>query len=216
MSISPPRYTQVPNEFLDNLNSFSKSEIVILMTLCRLTFGYHKEKAVASNAYIANMCGMAASTVIRNTKSLAAKGIINHEIDSSGYSVWSINISGSSEMKKEPKSTRQKPQPSAASSGNQYAKAKALASVCQMDFESNKGILFGFAKRLPLSAEEIIDLFGPGGAWYRLDFRGKKGSPPVLKQVTTEFLKLQQAEISGEQSLDAPSNSIIKNGELFA
>ena len=48
MSISPSRYTQVPNEFLDNLNSFSKSEIVILMTLCRLTFGYHKEKAAST------------------------------------------------------------------------------------------------------------------------------------------------------------------------
>lgn len=211
MKILPPRYTQVPNELLDNLESFSKAEIVILMTLCRLTFGYHKTSTVASNARIAKMCGIASSTVIRNTKALADRGIIDHEINASGYSVWSINISD------EPVEKPAAPEPKVYTPAQEsmFDKAKTLAEVCRMDFQSNKGMLLGNAKKLPISSEEIRDLFGPGGTWYRLDFRGKKGSPPMLKQISTEFLKLQQAENSGAESLEGPSNSIVKNGELF-
>lgn len=211
MKILPPRYTQVPNELLDNLESFSKAEIVILMTLCRLTFGYHKETTVASNARIAKMCGIATTTVIRNTKALAERGIITHEINASGWSVWSIIIND------EPEESKPEPEKKAYTPAQEsmYDKAKTLAEVCRMDFESNKGMLLGHAKKLPISGEEIRDLFGPGGTWYRLDFRGKKGSPPALKQISTEFLKLKQAEITGTQSLDGPSNSVVKNGELF-
>jgi hypothetical protein len=155
---------------------------------------------------------MATSTVIRNTKALAERGVINHEVNGDGYSVWSINISEEPEPKAGPKN---EPAARPAAQESMYEKAKVLAKVCRMDFESNKGMLLGHAKKLPISTEEILDLFGPEGTWYRLDFRGKKGSPPALKQVATEFLKLQQAEISLTQSLDAPSNSVIKNGELF-
>lgn len=210
MKILPPRYTQVPNELLDNLESFSKAEIVILMTLCRLTFGYHKETTVASNARIAKMCGMATTTVIRNTKALADRGIITHEINPSGWSVWSIVINEEPEPKPEPAPKAYTP-----AQESMYDKAKTLAEVCRMDFETNKGMLLGHAKKLPISGEEIRDLFGPGGTWYRLDFRGKKGSPPALKQITTEFLKLQQAETTGAQPPEGPSNSVVKNGELF-
>lgn len=211
MRILPPRYTQVPNELLDNLESFSKAEIVILMALCRLTFGYHKKAAVASNARIAKMCGLATTTVIRNAQALADRGIITHEINQSGYSVWSIIIND------EPEEPKPEPEKKAYTPAQEsmYDKAKTLAEVCRMDFEANKGMLLGHAKKLPITGEEIRDLFGPGGTWYRLDFRGKKGSPPALKQITTEFLKLKQAEITGTQPLDGPSNSVVKNGELF-
>lgn len=210
MKILPPRYTQVPDKIIDNIEPFSKAEIVILMTLCRLTFGYHKEAAIASNARIAKMCGMATTTVIRNTKALADRGVITHEISPSGWSVWSIVINEEPEPKPEPAPKAYTP-----AQESMYDKAKTLAEVCRMDFETNKGMLLGHAKKLPLSGEEIRDLFGPGGTWYRLDFRGKKGSPPALKQITTEFLKLQQAETTGAQPPEGPSNSVVKDGELF-
>lgn len=220
MRILPPRYTQVPNELLDNLESFSKAEIVILMALCRLTFGYHKKAAVASNARIAKMCGLATTTVIRNAQALADRGIITHEINQSGYSVWSIIITDEpAPVEPSPVEPRLFNSRQTASftpaQESMYEKAKTLAEVTRMDFDSNKGMLLGHAKKLPISSEEIRDLFGPGGTWYRLDFRGIKGSPPALKQISTEFLKLKQAEIDGSQSQDGPSNSVVKDGQLF-
>lgn len=209
MKITPPRYTQVPNELLDNLSGFSKTEIAILMSLCRLTFGYHRDEAVASNSQLAKMCGMATTTLVRNARSLEERGFITHGLNYKGVSVWSIVLTEETEVKEE------KPKFPAKVTESVYDKAKKLAEITRMDFETNKGMLLSHAKKLPLTQEELIDIFGPGGTWYRYDFRGKMGSPPSLKQLSTEFLKLRQKEQESASSLDVPSESLLKNGELF-
>lgn len=213
LNIMPPEYTQVPNELLDNLSDFSKVEIIILMVLCRLTFGFHRESVTASNARIARMGGIAVSTVIRNAKVLEEKGLITKRVGPTGFSEWSVVLQEPTKKpKKKPGKKEYTPEQE-----SMYAKAQALAEVCQMDFEANKGMLLGNAKRLKdLTADEIRDLFGEGGAWYRLDFRGKKGSPPAIKQIGTEYLKLRKLEQQAGDDQDLPSDSVVKDGELYA
>jgi hypothetical protein len=209
MNVLPPRYTQVPNELLDNLQDFSKAEIVMLMVLCRITFGYHREIASASNAQVGRMAGMAITTVIRTAKSLTDKGIIEHRINSRGISEWTIVI------KEETEPAVDEPKKYTPDQETMYDKAKALADVCRIDLKANKGMLLGTAKKLPLSAAEIIELFGQGGAWYQYDFRGKKNSPPMLKQISTEFVKMRQAMDLGTEQASGPSNAMVKDGEIY-
>jgi DNA-binding transcriptional regulator YhcF (GntR family) len=214
MKILPPRYTQVPNEILDNLHNLDRTEIALVMVLCRLTFGFHRHEVKASYALLAKKSGLAISTVMRATKRLEDLGFITHALNSNRAAVWSINVKeeeGTPEETGSPdeaKKTKQEPL---------YDKAQALAEVCRMDFESNRGMLLNQAKRLPLTAKEVLDLFGPGGPWYRYDFRGKKNSPPVLKQVFSEFKKLQQQELFVEetQESESPTKAVIKNGEIY-
>ena len=211
MNILPPRFTQIPNVILDNLHDLDRTEIAIVMVLCRLTFGFHRHEVKAAYSVLAKKTGLAISTIIRATKRLEEEGWITHTLNSNRAAVWSINVVDDKEEEttEGPKKTKQEPM---------YDKAQALAEVCRMDFESNKGMLLNQAKRLPLSAKETLDLFGPGGPWYRYDFRGKKNSPPVLKQVFSEFKKLQQAELFAEetQESESPTKAVInKNGELY-
>ena len=208
MNILPPRYTQVPNELLDNLQGFSKAEIVLLMALCRITFGYHRESAVASNAQLGRMTGMAITTVIRTAKGLVDKGVVGHRVSERGILEWEVVIV----EEEKPKEQTKKYTPEQES---MYGKAKAIAEVCRIDLNANKGMLLGTAKKLPIPATEIVDLFGPGGAWYRYDFRGKKNSPPTVKQVLTEFVKMRQAADAGMEALDGPSNAVIRDGEIY-
>lgn len=80
--------------------------------------------------------------------------------------------------------------PQASQGPNIYQAAVALAEVCQMEFEPNKPRLLKEARMLGHSSEDIRMLFGRGGAWYRLDFRGQKNSPPTPSQVRENWLKL--------------------------
>ena len=79
---------------------------------------------------------------------------------------------------------------------NTFAIATALAEVCMMDFEMNKGRLLAEAKNLNKEPAQIRALFGKGGTWYRYDFRGKMGSPPVPQQVRQTWVKMQAQSLS--------------------
>jgi hypothetical protein len=64
-----------------------------------------------------------------------------------------------------------------------YPVAEAIATVCNMSLEKNRGMLFKEAKLLHESADEIIRQYGPGGWWYASDWRGKKEQPPRPAQI---------------------------------
>lgn len=213
MKILPPTYTQVPNVILDNLYKLDRTEVSLVMVLCRLTFGYHKPDTKASYSVLAKKSGLAISTVMRAAKRLEEKGWITHSLNSNRAAIWSINVTDVDETKDasnpdEPKKTKQEPL---------FDKAQAMAEVCKMDFDANKGMLLNQAKRMPLSSEEIKDLFGPNGAWYRLDFRGKKNSPPSIKQLFSEFKKLKETEqnIAFDQENVPATKALIKDDELY-
>lgn len=206
--IMPPRFTMVPNVVLDNLHELDRTEIAIVMVLCRLTFGFHRHATKCSYTTLAKKCGLAPTTVRNATKRLEEKGWLVRKLDSGKAYIYELRINQEEDKDMEEeirKHVKQEPL---------YDKAKALAEVCHMDFKANKGMLLNNAKKLPISSGEVLDLFGPGKAWYQFDFRGKKNSPPVVKQVLSEFKKLQQAELFADEELaTAPTNKSIVNDD---
>jgi len=58
--------------------------------------------------------------------------------------------------------------------------AQALAEVCGIPFDLNRGMLFKEAKLIsPKATPETIRAdYGPGGLWYKRDWRGQKGERP--------------------------------------
>ena len=64
-----------------------------------------------------------------------------------------------------------------------YELAAALAEVCRMDFDLNKGRLFREAKTFHakgITPDQIRERYGAGGWWYSGgDFRAAKGEAPT-------------------------------------
>ena len=103
-----------------------------------------------------------------------------------------------------------------------YHLARAIAKVCKIDYEANKGRLFAEAKRLakadPKPTPELVYLhYGPGKTWYQRDWRGRKGNLPTLGQVRltwTQMVTEWQPQstvpaILDQSGLDAP-NPLMK------
>ena len=42
-SVEKPNYTQIPNAILDNMASMTMPEAVVVLAICRQTFGWHKK-----------------------------------------------------------------------------------------------------------------------------------------------------------------------------
>jgi len=66
---------------------------------------------------------------------------------------------------------------------------QALAEVCGMDFEANKGRLFREGKPLvgKLTPEEVRKYYGPRSTWYTTDWRGKMGEYPTPAAIRETF-----------------------------
>jgi hypothetical protein len=82
---------------------------------------------------------------------------------------------------------------------NHYPMAEAIAEVCIMDLEMNKGRLLKEAKVLDnneeLSPELVRQLYGKGGKWYTDYFIGKKGNPPRPDQIRLTYKQFAQAAV---------------------
>jgi hypothetical protein len=79
---------------------------------------------------------------------------------------------------------------------NIFELAKALAEVTKTDFEMNKGRMLKEAKSFKdHTPVEIKAFFGPGSAWYVMDWRGKQGQAPTIAQVKSEWLKMSGSTV---------------------
>jgi hypothetical protein len=81
-----------------------------------------------------------------------------------------------------------------------YSLAQALAGVCGMDFEANKGRLLKEAKLLekgspPPTSELITKHYGAGTWWYQKDWRGQKDEPPAPPAVRETWGKWIKSEL---------------------
>lgn len=88
-----------------------------------------------------------------------------------------------------------KRKPRKAATTNLHPIARALSTVCIIDFDANRGKLFAEAKRLskatpPPTRELILAHYAKGKTWYNDDWRGKKGNAPTLGQVRLTWAKL--------------------------
>jgi len=89
--IDRPKYTQVPNVILDNISSFSNSELRVLLCMCRQEFGWHRDCPKMSISFIMNATGMSHQGVINGTNTLINDGVISREVHGNSYK-YSINF----------------------------------------------------------------------------------------------------------------------------
>ena len=77
MKISPPNYTQAPNDLFDFwLPHLNESELKVLMVIIRKTFGWHKEIDCISISQLQKITGLSETSVLNGVKSLIQKEII--------------------------------------------------------------------------------------------------------------------------------------------
>jgi hypothetical protein len=90
-------------------------------------------------------------------------------------------------------------------SADYYPLAEALAEVCRMDFDANRGRLFReaelLAKATPTPTPEAIrQHYGPRGWWRAHDWRGRKGEQPTPGAIRETWARvIQKSESRDEQ-----------------
>jgi len=91
--IREPNYTQIPNEFLDNIMpTLSGAENVVFLVIMRKTFGWHKKKDKISYSQIREGSGISSNTTIQTAlKKLQEKGLIFIVKEKKGIS-YEVNI----------------------------------------------------------------------------------------------------------------------------
>lgn len=88
-----------------------------------------------------------------------------------------------------------------------YKIANALAEVSGMSLAANRERLFREAKMLTrdkrVTPEIILSDYLPGGAWYKYDWRGKRGQKPILTQVRETLFTFPKEEESAKEFIAA-------------
>lgn len=89
-------FTQIPNYFLDEINSdgrFSSADFKILLTIARKTYGWHKDRDRISLSQMEKLTGLSKNTVRKSIDNLKKHNLIIHESgDNSGkISEYEIN-----------------------------------------------------------------------------------------------------------------------------
>jgi len=95
------------------------------------------------------------------------------------------------------KPTPRKPKPKRDT--GMYHLAVALAEVCRMGYDINKGRLFAEAKQLakaePTPTPALVrEHYGNGGSWYKKDWRGMKNELPTPYKIRQTWLQLAVEE----------------------
>lgn len=63
MPVTPPNFTQIPNDLLDKMADMSPAEFKVLMAICRKTFGWRKSHDVISLSQLEEMTGLSRTAV---------------------------------------------------------------------------------------------------------------------------------------------------------
>jgi phage replication O-like protein O len=81
MSFSPPNYTQVPNDLLDQMLPFlCEGELKVLLVIIRKTMGYHKIRDKISLSQLEKFTGLTRTNILSAIKKLISKGVISKEV----------------------------------------------------------------------------------------------------------------------------------------
>jgi phage replication O-like protein O len=74
--VSPPNYTQIPNEILDKMADMTPAEFKVLMAICRKTFGWHKDRDVISLTQLEKMTGLSRTAVQAGIMAAIDRGLL--------------------------------------------------------------------------------------------------------------------------------------------
>src|SRR4030067_1145802 len=102
MAIDKPNYTQVPNVILGDIergnivspglmSTLEGSELKVLLSICRLTFGYHQDVRRASLTMLEKMTGLSRQGVINAANELERVGYIKRLTDG-GLTLWQVLV----------------------------------------------------------------------------------------------------------------------------
>jgi hypothetical protein len=94
--IEEPKYSQIPNVLLDNIDKFDPVEFKVLMVICRSTFGYHTKKFTLSISQLLSLTGYKKRDVIVNAlNSLQKKKLIRKAGKKSRVDVYELIVHNS-------------------------------------------------------------------------------------------------------------------------
>jgi len=218
-----PNYTQVPNVLLDDLMAeLTDIELRTLLSICRLTFGFHRSKVRRSLTKLSASSGISRPSTIKALGLLQERGLIYKKKDG-GVVQYSICMEDSYTKADTPNEISKASPEVPTFKGNTqkkvveredkktWALASALASVVGMELELNKGQLLGIAKRLikaGKSVEQLNALFGEGGIWYTKDWRGLSGSKPRASQILSEWARMEEMDGISSKSVTVVEGAI--------
>lgn len=97
MSIDAPNYTQVPNDLFLLMPDMDKSELKVVLAVCRQTIGWHKTKDRLTITRLMTLTGLSRQSVYDGISKAIDRGIlIQDECPEDGY-VYSLDIRVSNE-----------------------------------------------------------------------------------------------------------------------
>jgi phage replication O-like protein O len=89
--VEKPNYTQVPNAILDALPSMSMPEAIVLIAICRQTFGWHKKSEKLSITQLQALTGLSKHAVIDALNAALADGWISRKPAGQTYR-YTVNV----------------------------------------------------------------------------------------------------------------------------
>ena len=77
MTFKVPNHTQTPNELFDiHMKDMSEAELKVVLTICRKTFGWRKERDRISLTQLEKLTGMSRTSVIKGIQEGIGRNVI--------------------------------------------------------------------------------------------------------------------------------------------
>lgn len=89
--LSKLNYTRFPNIVADNIRDVSNADAKLLITICRQTFGYHREDARLSLSELVELTGISRQGILNSLESLIKRGWVLRHPKGQSFS-YSINV----------------------------------------------------------------------------------------------------------------------------
>jgi hypothetical protein len=92
-------YTQVPNSLFLIMKDMDECELKVVMYICRMTFGYHRDAVKISTRDLAQAIGMNTASVCKGAEAAVIRGLIEKVISGQNTTEWhAIVTDGVSEI----------------------------------------------------------------------------------------------------------------------
>jgi len=88
-------YTQTPNSLFDVMKDMDECELKVVLYICRLTFGYHRDEIKISTRKLAEAIGMNTASVSKGAEAAVKRGLIEKITDGQNTTVWRAIVSDS-------------------------------------------------------------------------------------------------------------------------
>lgn len=81
-------YTQTPNSLFEIMRDMDECELKVVLYVCRMTFGYHREEAKISTRRLAEVIGMNTASVQKGARAAEKRGLIERIMDGQNTTTW--------------------------------------------------------------------------------------------------------------------------------